>query len=323
MTDFYKKITAVLINYNGFRNKINGKGRLQITLESIINTVPFINKIKFLLIDNESSDGSDIFVRDFPLGKKSVFKRTVNGNDWVSTTRNNCINIRKVSNLVKTPYVWFIENDSYFFNKNYFLKRAIDILDQNKKISIIHLRRFTPLCCMERPGAPQNHCRVESVEKLKDGYKFYILEKTKSDCVWVDTGGAISDDFIPDKEYNFINLCLGNRPGNIRKTVNGWQRYMEDYWNTYTNHGYVVRTKDLKFIMNKYKPQSEREIAEAFKKYFIAARMNEDAFVCFGWKGRINPTEKEILQTFKWVQKNNYSSVLDYGSCRGNSLIKY
>ncbi len=319
--DYCEKVTAVLINYNGFRNKIKGKGRLQVTLESLMDTVLSFSKIKFLLIDNESSDGSRIFLHNFPIGEKMDFKRLHKGNGWMPTTQNNCSNIYRISQLVKTPYLWFIENDSYFFNKNNFLKKAVEVLDEREDLSIIHLRRFTPLCCKERPGAPQNHCRVESIERLKNGQKFYILEKAKSDCVWVDVGDAIPNNFIPAKKYNFINLCIGDRPGNIRKTKNGWQRYIKDYWNTYTNHGYVVRTKDLKFVMEKYRPQSEREIAMGFKKHFIAARMQEDAFVCFGWKNRVNPTESEILQTFDWVKKHNYSSVLDYGSCKGNSLV--
>lgn len=314
--DFLDKVTAVLINYNGCRNNIAGKGRLQTTLESLQDSLPFMDRLKLILIDNESSDDSDKILFRFPYGIKEVFKRKIDGEGWAPTTQNNCFNIRKVSHLVQTPYIWFIENDSYFFNGSNFLKKAINVLEERPDISVVHLRRFTPLCCRERPGAPQNHCRVKSVEKLRNGQVFYVLKKTKNDCNWVDVGEGLPKDFTPHKEYNFINLCLGDRPGNIRHKKDGtWQRYIWDYWTTYTNHGYFARTKDLQFIMDTYKPQSERETAEAFKKHFWAARLDEDAFVCFGWKGRVNPTEKEILDTLSWAN-NKRSSVDDYGTLK-------
>lgn len=313
---FLNKVTAVLVNYNGYRNNIGGRGRLQITLDSLLHSLPFAKHLSFLLIDNESSDGSKEMFFRFPYGEKITFKRLVSGNGWFPTTQNNCFNIRRISHIVQTSYIWFIENDSYFFNKN-FLEKAINVLDERRDISIVHLRRFTPLCCLERPGAPQNHCRVKSVERLRSGQKFYILEKTENDCNWVDVGNGLPKNFVPQKEYNFINLCLGNRPGDIRQKEDGsWQRYIWDYWTTYTNHGYVARTKDLRFVMDNYRPASEREIAQGFKKHFWAARLDEDAFVCFGWKGRVNPTEREALAMFRWAENKRSSSVDDYGTFR-------
>jgi hypothetical protein len=310
-------LTVGVINYNGFRNKLKGKGRIEITLDSLIKCVPEIKQMNLLLVDNESTDGSQEFLLNLPYGKKYAFERLVKIEGWSGTTRNNVENLRKIIlNETKTHYYWNIENDSYFYNTHNFLGKALCVLCENPDIAIIHLRRWTPLDCRDKPGAPQNHCRVEEIRKCRD-FHFYVLERSKKECVWVDVGDGLDRDFIPDKEYSFENLSEGNKPGCVRRKPDGtWQRLIEDHYNTFTNHGYIARSDCLKFIMGRYNPKSEKEMSIAFKKHFKAAKLEEDAFVCFGWNSRIKPTEEEVLKIFIWVEKGNYSSVKDYGNLK-------
>ena len=90
---------------------------------------------------------------------------------------------------------------------------------------------------------------------------------------------------------------------------------VEEHWATYTSHGWIARTEDMKFVVHLYKPLSEREMSRYVKKHFKSARLYKDSFVDFGWKTRYkNYTEEEVINNLKWATKNNYSSVNDYGT---------
>ena len=49
---------------------------------------------------------------------------------------------------------------------------------------------------------------------------------------------------------------------------------VEEHWGTYTSHGWIARSEDMKFIVGLYKPLSEREIfqklAEKMKRNGLA-----------------------------------------------------
>src|SRR3989344_7486405 len=200
-------VTAGLFNYNGMRNAVFGIGRLQITLDSLIENVPLIKTIRFILVDNHSSDESKEVLFSFPFGEKHTFNRVVDGSNWFSTSRNNLENLRRILSMVKTRYYWNIENDSYFFNPNDLVSKAVFALEENPDISIIHLRRWTPLDCQDKPGAPQNHTRVEEIRKYGNGI-LYVLERTQDYAVWVPVGDGIKEDFVPfEDDGKFNTLC--------------------------------------------------------------------------------------------------------------------
>ena len=216
--------------------------------------------------------------------------------------------------LVKTPYYWNIENDSYFFNKTNFLERVIHALECNADIAIVHLRRWTPFDCRDKPGAPQNNCRVKEIRNNMD-LPLYVVEKLKDDCVWVDVGDGLPSDFHPYTHLkdDFKSLRLGTDPGCLRLVNGKWQRLIEDHYATYTTDGYVARSDALRFIIEKYNPQTEKDMSTVFKSHFTAARIDQDAFISFGWNTRIHPSEEQILEMFEWARTHNYSSILDYG----------
>ena len=312
-----EKLTAGLFNYQGNRNRVDEKGRLLITIESLTQSFPQMRDIRLILIDNESTDGSLQLLIDHPIGEKYVLPRLTIEEGWYPTTRNNFENLRRTLEMTSTPYYWNIENDSFFYNEGgTFIRKAIEVLEGNEDISIVHLRRWSPMDCRDKPGAPQNHCRVSEVRRCSDFY-FYVLEKHQDEHVWVDVGEGLPEDFVPSEGRGFVDLYAGNDPRCIRKRGSGWQRLMPDHYNTYTTHGYVVRTQDFRDLIAKHNPTGELETSIAFKKDYRASRLDEDAFLCFGWNTRVSPDQEEIKRMFEWAKKHNYSSVLDYGSING------
>ncbi|MFH1209844.1 MAG: hypothetical protein V1663_03575 [archaeon] len=75
----YPNLTIQLCNYNGLRNKIRGKGRLEITIESLLECCPFVPETNILLIDNESSDGSDKYLFALSFGNKMFIPHIFKG----------------------------------------------------------------------------------------------------------------------------------------------------------------------------------------------------------------------------------------------------
>src|SRR3989338_1395472 len=164
-----EKLTAGLFNYQGNRNRVDEKGRLLITIESLTQSFPQMRDIRLILIDNESTDGSLQLLIDHPIGEKYVLPRLTIEEGWYPTTRNNFENLRRTLEMTSTPYYWNIENDSFFYNEGgTFIRKAIEVLEGNEDISIVHLRRWSPMDCRDKPGAPQNHCRVSEVRRCSD-----------------------------------------------------------------------------------------------------------------------------------------------------------
>ena len=300
------------------RNKINDKGRLQITIDSLVECCPFVKKLDFRIIDNYSSDGSWDYLSSLSFGVKSKRKRVKKEVPWLATTLNNMANLKETIFNTDSKYIWNIENDSYFFNQDNFLKDAIDILDQDKKISVVHLRRWVDMDAKDLPGVPRNLSRVSEVKTTSSGLEYYVMEKRKEYSLWVPLDiKELGSEFTPDLEAEYGKCPIGVEAiGAIRKKGKGkFERLLTEHWNSYTSHGWIGRKKDLKFLINKYDPLGERQMSVAFKKHFQSARLKRGAFISFGWKARANPLQEEISEIFNTLKNEEDYSFFENFEC--------
>ena len=151
-------VTVNIGNFNGMRNQINGKGRIQTTIESLLETVPQITEMDVRITDNFSEDGSWEYVSQLPFGKIRRKERVSIEPRWIGTTMNNMGILRDAIEESNSKFIWNIENDSYFLGGG-FLEKAIEVLAFNEDISVVHLKRWTPLCAEDSPGVPTNLTR--------------------------------------------------------------------------------------------------------------------------------------------------------------------
>ncbi len=311
----YSDLTIELGNYGGYREKIQGKGRIETTINSLLKCCPFVKECNFLLIDNDSEDGSDKFLFLLPFGTKKQLPRIAKWDEPEPASKNITAVLKWTVENTKTKYLWRIENDSYFYNSNPFVEKAIEVLENNPDIHIIHLRRWTPMDIKDSVGIGQSLNRISEIRTAPSGFKFYIIEKREEKNIWIPLGKEFSKNFQPDKEKGYGKCPLGEEVGCIRMRSDGqYERLLPEKWATYSNHGFIAKTESFKFIFEKYNPKTEKELADCFKKHFRAAKLDEDAFIQFGWNVRIKKfTDKEALETFEWAKKNNHASCIDFG----------
>ena len=314
-------LTIHLGNYNGLRNPIDGKGRLEITIESLLNSCPGIENFEFRIIDNFSEDGSWDYLKTlkFPLIERK--ERLVEKIPWLSTTMNNLNNLRGTIEQSSSEYIWNIENDSFFYGDGSFIQKAVRVLDENDDISLVHLKRWVNLDLFDSPGVPINMNRFDEVRQTKSGDKFYLLEQRNDYSLWIPIG--------KDKVGNLdsssgIGMCPfgDDKIGSIKKFSSGFQRILTEHWNSYTSHGWIGKRKDLLNLLNKYSPIGERQMSMAFKEEGLrSAKLDIDAFVDFGWKSRVKPSEEQIKKVFEDVIRNkDISSISLFGYYRPNFL---
>src|SRR3989344_7021139 len=163
-------ITVHIGNYNGMKEKLGGKGRIQITMNSFLRCVPQLLRMDVRFIDNGSEDGSWEYIQSLPFGKKIQFPQIKAEPRWMIVTMNNMANMRRSIETSDKPYFWNVENDTYFFNqKGDFLDKAIEILETNLDISLVHMRRFTEIDEHDLPGIPRNLNRFSEVRRSNSG----------------------------------------------------------------------------------------------------------------------------------------------------------
>ena len=305
-------------NYNGFSHSLLGKGRIVWTIESLFGFYLEFDKLEVTIVDNQSNDGSQDFIRDLDFANKISRERITTQPNWLATTLNNMRNLGETIMATDKPYLWNIENCSYFYGsglENIFA--AIEVLDENSDISVVHLRRWTPMDAKDRPGCGRNYCRVKSVRKTSSGFEFYELERRDSHLIWINVGNDLGQDFVPDEKSGFgLHPLSETEIGGVRFKQDGSiEMLVEEHWGTYTSHGWIGRSEDMKFIVKLYHPLSEREMSRCIRKHFRAARLHKDSFVDFGWKTRNRDfSDDDVIRTLKHVSENNYSSVRDYGT---------
>ncbi|MDP8322703.1 MAG: glycosyltransferase family A protein [Candidatus Stygibacter australis] len=309
------KITVAIFNFNGFREPIiNGKGRIVTTVESLLEHIPQFKEMNVLFVDNESTDGSLEYLRNLSFGKIIQIKRLVKDISWSATTKNNIYNLNQVIKLIDTPYFWRIEDDSYFYNSK-FVEKAIDVLDYDKSVDIIHLRRWTKMDAKDMPGVGRNLNRIQSIKRTPNGNKYYLIQKLEDNMIWILVKDDLEKEFIPDEQSGYGKCPMGeNEIGSVRINRKGkYERLLTEKWATYTNHGWICRTDCLRFAFSNYKPLSEGDLASIFKMHFYAAKLDQDAFVAFGWRTRNTGwKEDDAKRIFEYVKNNNYSSTKEY-----------
>ena len=227
------------------------------------------------------------------------------------------------------PYFWNIENDSYFYNAENFLEKSLEILETNRDVSIIHLKRWTFLDGKDSPGVETNMTRVSEIRTSKSGFQFYLMEQREEYALWTPLRDELITDLKLDEEAGVGKCSLGtDKIGSVRITKSGrYERLLTEHWNSYTNHGWVGKTEDLKYLIKKYDPVGERQMSVAFKKQFRAAKLDEDAFIDFGWNKKILPTEQEIIKTFLETKNSKKSSIDLFGNLNpkfiaGNIIVE-
>lgn len=309
-------ITVNISNFNGMRNSISGKGRLQRTIESLITCYPQIVEMDVRITDNDSTDRSWEYTEKLPFGIKRRMKRVHIEPPWLATTINTMNTLRDTILHTDKDYIWNIENDSFFYGHGNFVRKALEVLKLNPDISIVHLRRWTNICARDLPGVPTNLSRFDEIRSAPSGFTFYVLEKRPEYCLWIPVERSFDSGFVPDSTAGYGKCPIGVEATGAIRTKNGrYERLLTEHWNSYTNHGWIGRRKDFVFLFDRYSPLGERQISIAFKKHYRAARLDEDGFICFGWKARATPTEKEGLEVFE-----SYScggcSISDFGRYR-------
>lgn len=302
-------LTVHLGNYNGMRNQIDEKGRIQTTLESLLQVFPDLVSSDFRIIDNYSDDNSWEYIEDLDFAKKKRIQGVQAKEPWLVTTINNMENLKDSIRSSDSKYFWNVENDSYFYGNGDFVDKAIRILKENPDISLVHLKRWTYLDEYDSPGVPTNMNRFEEERKTSQGDDFYVLEQKDNYSLWIpiERNHLISLD-----DSAGIGKCpLGNNKiGAVRlNSDNSLDRILTEHWNGYTSHGWIGRREDIANLLDKYKPLGERQMSMAFKQEGLkSARMNLDGFVDFGWKSRVKPSQEEVKEVLRDVLSNRFES---------------
>ncbi len=307
-------LTVHIGNYNGMGDKINGKGRLPLTIESFLECVPSLPDMDVRFLDNCSEDGSWEYLKSLSFGKNEQIPQIKIEPRWMSITLNNMANMKRSILGSHSKYFWNVENDTYFFNrKGDFVDKAIEILESNPDISLVHMRRFTQIDEHDLPGLPINLNRYSEIRIAPSGFQFYVMEKRLEYALWIPTGLTFTEEEI-DSEAGYGKCPIGIvQIGAIRERGGQFERLLTEHWNGYTSNGWIARREDLKFIIERYNPLGERQTSVAFKKHFKSAKLEEDAFIEFGWKARTNASEEERKNILQQAE-NDKNSVSKYGS---------
>lgn len=240
-------ITIHIGNYNGMRDKINGKGRIQTTMESFINCVPSLPKMDVRFIDNGSLDGSWEYVKSIPFGIKESIPKIEIEPGWLSITANNMANMKRSIETSNMPYFWNVENDTYFFRGEEFVNEALEILESNPDISLVHMRRFTKIDEHDLPGVPKNLNRFSEMRKTPSGVSFYVMEKRPEYALWIPTGIRFEEEQF-DVEAGYGKCPKGMvHIGAVREKDEEFERLLTEHWNSYTSNGWIAK-RDFKAL---------------------------------------------------------------------------
>jgi hypothetical protein len=314
-------VLAEIMNYNGNRELSQGNGRLWRLFNSIPRSLISNPHVRWRLVDCESTDGSEKLLYSFPAHESGRVKRVDGRTQWEITTRTNAHYLTRTLATAQEPYLWRIENDSIFLPSDFvqsgeFLWRAIELLEHDSGIALVHLRRWTPVDRADLPGSAANNARSDMSLPLL-GAKGYRIAQIPKPWIWLDVTNDLPYSFRPDTKagYGYCPLWEPQRPtkGSVRREGGRWLRLMEEKFASYTNHGWIGKTESLRAIFARANPGTEEEIAAAVRQHARSARLGHDAFLAAGWRTRLKWSEQLLDAALKWANRHPVGTAVDAG----------
>ncbi len=139
MINIFNDLLIVFSNYNGMRMSCDLENvRIYLTIDSFKKQVGYWADLNALLLDNNSTDGSDELLKSFET-RKWKFEKKVVEDYYLGTLRKL---LKKYSGQYK--FLMVIDNDQYFIRPN-FLETVISIFSNNKEIVCMQMNETTIL----------------------------------------------------------------------------------------------------------------------------------------------------------------------------------
>lgn len=130
-------VLLVFSNYNGCRCSNDVKSpRISITIDSFCKSVPDYLSWNALLLDNNSTDGSDRILRGYA-SDHWIFRRKEHEDFYLGT-----LNLLMGEFCNKYKYILMVDNDQYFFRTG-FLDTAIEVMESNSNVINVQLNEMT------------------------------------------------------------------------------------------------------------------------------------------------------------------------------------
>jgi len=154
-----KKVAIIILTYNQ-------KKLLRETLESVIADTNYKN-YKIFLVDNGSEDRHDLMVREkFP--NVDVIRNEKN----LGFSKANNIGIKKASKKYNPEYFVLLNDDMEINDKNW-LKKMINVAEEDKKIGIVGCRQIYPNGKLQDIGG---HLKKWELTKILEFEKGALLD---------------------------------------------------------------------------------------------------------------------------------------------------
>lgn len=237
----HNKLLVVLSNYNGYRESLNLKvPRYKVIVDSFISVVRYYKDLNVLLLDNNSTDGSEQIIEEY-IEKVGSPK----WNAKIKTTED--FYLGSLYCLVdeygdKYDYLMVVDNDQFFYQKRDFLTESITFLENNPDCVVFQLNTPTYEDFLDHYYLKQN-----LLDRLL-GRKLKVVVGIFDDYRYTDKGilmlRAISMQHLEGAEFITIiprdrGTAIFRYPGYIRKRVS---------WLFWSSMNGIYRVKTLKNI---------------------------------------------------------------------------
>ncbi len=138
----HDKLLVVLSNYDGYRTSLNlQEPRYKVTVDSFIDCVPYYKDLHVLLLDNNSTDGSEQLVNEYI--------EQVNAPRWRGVCKQTeDYYLGTLYRLLaeydgQYEYLMLVDNDHFFYQQQDFLGQAVTFLEQNPECVALQLNTVT------------------------------------------------------------------------------------------------------------------------------------------------------------------------------------
>jgi len=303
----YDDLLVVFSNYNGMRtvNDITDP-RILVTIESFQKNITNYKDVNVLLLDNNSTDGSDDLMESIAdrAGDKWSFKKKYK-EDFYLGTLYHLLNEYKD----KFKYIMIVDNDQYFIRSG-FIDTIIDVLSDSEN-SVIQLHETT------EGDALDSHNKKDNVAGFFD--KVFI-SGNKDICLRThDFGGDVEGFTRLSKEQ-------GSGMVNIRKNINKrvcWQWF--GYSNVAVNINKILQVFNDKKLSMPYVKNADRLalFSSSVRKTGRTVFLESGASINFGFRKYIKSDFKirELLDKYEkgcvgWHADDRYSFFVEKGKLR-------